>query len=294
MTKNFITRPYNTIRAEEGKIFKTCPIDRAINETLWFEVARKFVPDHLPQIFGGPTQINKHSSEYVMEEIQGSNLYQYCLNNSLSTPKKEAVLDSVLDLVLDKMKVESRTKIPVGDIDEMYLNKPFRAAADYIRSNGFSCEVLAGITDSFERIKYKLYDHPSSFIHGDMTFGNIIIRNDQTLFLIDPRGKFGRTSFFGDKRYDLAKIYYSVVGNFESLNNGDFSTIGDYRKSNFRYSIKDLGFSSLESYFFNSSQLKSPAVRPRDGVTPGSFFLAKIEEWNWCATPTVFIIVITT
>ena len=40
--------------------------------------------------------------------------------------------------------------------------------------------------------------------------------------LIDPRGYFGYTEIFGDVRYDWAKMYYSIVGNYDRFNLKDF------------------------------------------------------------------------
>lgn len=55
------------------------------------------------------------------------------------------------------------------------------------------------------------------------------------------------TKFYGDVRYDIAKMYYSIIGNFDSLNNGRF----DYKKNpavvnSYKYSIVDNGFGDYE------------------------------------------------
>ena len=52
--------------------------------------------------------------------------------------------------------------------------------------------------------------YPDAFvpIHGDPTFSNIIYssHNDKA-YLIDPRGVFGNSQIFGDRYYDIAKLY---------------------------------------------------------------------------------------
>ena len=40
--------------------------------------------------------------------------------------------------------------------------------------------------------------------------------------MIDPRGSFGDTKIYGDRRYDWAKLYYSAVGNYDSMNSKKF------------------------------------------------------------------------
>ena len=57
-----------------------------------------------------------------------------------------------------------------------------------------------------------------AFIHGDCTFSNMMVREDGNPVLIDPRGYFGFSELYGDIRYDWAKVYYSVVGNYDQFN----------------------------------------------------------------------------
>ena len=56
------------------------------------------------------------------------------------------------------------------------------------------------------------------FIHGDCTFSNMMLREDGSPVLIDPRGYFGYTELHGDPLYDWAKLYYSIVGNYDQFN----------------------------------------------------------------------------
>ncbi len=57
-----------------------------------------------------------------------------------------------------------------------------------------------------------------SFIHGDCTFSNMMLRDNGEPVLIDPRGYFGFTELYGDIRYDWAKVYYSIAGNYDQFN----------------------------------------------------------------------------
>jgi len=50
-------------------------------------------------------------------------------------------------------------------------------------------------------------------IHGDTHLGNILVNNDdQDLYFIDPRGKFGDTLLFGLCEYDYAKLMFGLSG----------------------------------------------------------------------------------
>ena len=55
-----------------------------------------------------------------------------------------------------------------------------------------------------------------------------MLRENVEPVLIDPRGYFGFTELYGDPNYDWAKLYYSIVGNYDRFNLKDFRlTIGD-------------------------------------------------------------------
>ena len=49
-----------------------------------------------------------------------------------------------------------------------------------------------------------------------------MLRQDGTPVLIDPRGYFGFTECYGDIRYDWAKLYYSIAGNYDQFNLKNF------------------------------------------------------------------------
>jgi hypothetical protein len=62
--------------------------------------------------------------------------------------------------------------------------------------------------------------------HGDFCFSNILYDSRvQCLKLIDPRGLDveGKQSIFGDKRYDLAKLYHSIIGLYDFIIAGRFN-----------------------------------------------------------------------
>ena len=57
-----------------------------------------------------------------------------------------------------------------------------------------------------------------TIIHGDPVFTNILIDNNNTIKFIDMRGKIGsKLSLYGDELYDWAKLYQSLIGYDEIL-----------------------------------------------------------------------------
>lgn len=62
-----------------------------------------------------------------------------------------------------------------------------------------------------------------SIVHGDLCFSNILYDfRSRVCKLVDPRGSFGQTGITGDARYDVAKLYHSVHGQYDFLTNDLF------------------------------------------------------------------------
>ena len=62
--------------------------------------------------------------------------------------------------------------------------------------------------------------------HGDFCFSNILYDSRVgCIKCIDPRGMLpnGEMSVYGDKRYDLAKLYHSVIGLYDFIIAGQFT-----------------------------------------------------------------------
>ena len=66
--------------------------------------------------------------------------------------------------------------------------------------------------------------------------------------LIDPRGYFGKTKFYGDEDYDWAKLYYSLRGEYDQFNRKKFTL--DIREKDVEFAIKPNNWADMEESFF--------------------------------------------
>lgn len=215
-------RPFNKITVE-GKVLIKEPIDNqgemlARRESAWYEKAKKLGIDILPEIYG--------TNPLKIEYITGKNIYEYDLDYNTKRDILEKIVSSL-------KKLHESESVPADSfsIREAYYTKtmdrlsrirdmiPF-ADERYITVNGRKCHNVYFIREVLEKKIEKLVINCKhfSFIHGDCTFSNMMIRDDGNPVLIDPRGYFGFTELYGDVRYDWAKIYYSVVGNYDMFN----------------------------------------------------------------------------
>lgn len=220
-------RPFNKIIVTDGVLTKE-PVDAqgkelAAKECAWYEKAKERGLAILPQIYD--------TNPLKMEYIDGKNIYE-C---SLSKEQKKVVLKKLVFSLQKMHELETRAQ-DTFSIKEAYFNKTFDriekiqdlvpfARDREIVVNGRKCRNVFFHKRELERAVDKLIlsCKPFAFIHGDCTFSNMMLRKNGEPVLIDPRGYFGYTELFGDVRYDWAKMYYSIVGNYDRFNLKEFT-----------------------------------------------------------------------
>lgn len=217
-------RPFNRITIDGDMLVKE-PVDAqgeklAVRECAWYEKARQLHIRELPRIYG--------TSPLKMEYIRGKNIYE-C---RISHEEKKRILKSLIK-ALHQLHESSQIPADSFSVKEAYFNKTMDRLAKIedlvpfgrekrIRINGKECKNVFFYKRELEKKLEQITCESFSFIHGDCTFSNLMLREDGSPVLIDPRGYFGFTELYGDVRYDWAKLYYSIVGNYDRFNLKDF------------------------------------------------------------------------
>ncbi|WP_035795654.1 sugar phosphate nucleotidyltransferase [Butyrivibrio sp. WCD3002] len=259
------TRPFNRITVEGDVLIKE-PVDEqgrklAKRECAWYVKAKDKGIKGLPIVY--------ETSPLKMEFIKGKNIYD--CNYGYDDKKK------ILESLVDTLKTLHESEKSVADsfsMKEAYYNKTMErlskvqnlvpyALDESITVNGRKCRNVFYHRDKLENALSKLRCNEFSFIHGDCTFSNLMIRDNGEPVLIDPRGYFGFTEIYGDERYDWAKLYYSIVGNYDRFNLKKFNLdIGGHSivdgkaietlgYGEVRLSIESNGWEDMEKDFFN-------------------------------------------
>lgn len=215
-------RPFNKITIDGETLIKE-PVDaQGINlakrECAWYEKAKDLGIDVLPKIY--------QTEPLKMEFIKGKNIYE-C---DFGYDEKRRILEQ---LVSSLNQLHNSQKVPadVFSIKETYFNKTFDRLAKIqdlipfgrepiININGRKCHNVYFRKRELEKALDQLIGTcpEFAFIHGDCTFSNMMVRENGSPVLIDPRGYFGFTELYGDVRYDWAKVYYSIIGNYDQFN----------------------------------------------------------------------------
>lgn len=243
-------RPFNKISIENGKIIKegidTQGKELAIKENLWYRKAKDYHIRNIPQIYA--------TNPLVMEEIKGDNPYLI----KYSKTEKEKIIRNIVDALME-MHEKYNCSTDYFSINQAYFKKtikrlekirtlvPYANCRDIV-INGRKCKNVFFYLDDLEKRIYSYQCNQFQFIHGDCTFSNILIDKTLLPYFIDPRGYFGYTELYGDPMYDWAKLYYSIVGNYDQFNIKKFSLfIAD--EPEIKLNIESSGWEEMEKFF---------------------------------------------
>ncbi|MEA4924878.1 MAG: NTP transferase domain-containing protein [Syntrophomonadaceae bacterium] len=254
-------RPFNRITFEDDYIIKK-GIDEqgqslATREVAWYRRLRGKDFKNIPKIF--------EYQPLKMERIHGKNIFEY----ELSTEEKKAILRKIVACLKE---VQALERVPSDErsYKEAYVGKTFErlrkvyelipfAKDEYVVINGKKCPNVFYRRSEIERLCNSYFPKEFKLIHGDCTFSNTMLRDGTEPVLIDPRGYFGFTEFFGDPAYDWAKLYYSIVGNYDQFNLKRFRL--NIRESDVLLDIASNHWEDMEDEFF--CLLEGEVTRPQ-------------------------------
>lgn len=247
-------RPFNKITMNADTVIKQ-PLDAqgerlARLEKQWYETATRKGVQNIPKIYA--------ADPLTMERISGKNIYEYA---GLPLEKKRGLLKRLLR-ALDGLHSLGCIPCDRFSMKEAYFGKTMdrlRIIRDLvpfgneriITVNGRECRNVYYYKRDLEKKLDGLRCDSFTFIHGDCTFSNMLLRNGTDPILIDPRGYFGYTEIYGDPNYDYAKLYYSLFGNYDRFNLKDFRlNVGENKVT---LSIGSNQWEALEEEFFKLS-----------------------------------------
>lgn len=250
LEKKLNHRFFNEVKIVGDKIHKKCVdpnyFDVHEKEKNWY----KFVNEkysNVPKI---------HSFDpLVMDKIEGKHLWDV-------TSNKEKIITNYCD-ALDSLHSLGKKKSSPFECMSVYYTKSWKRVSEVfpvikhlnqpsIKINGINCQNPIYNLEVFEDYISGIVNNTEyNVIHGDPTFSNTLVDNSDNIWMIDPRGVFGETLIYGDKRYDWAKLYYSAVGNYDSMNSKKFKIKLD--ESGVDLEIKSSGFEEYGDFIIERS-----------------------------------------
>jgi hypothetical protein len=234
------TRFFNKLEFQQERIIKYCTYPDyeylITNEGNWYNYVQSKNYQYIPKIYS--------TNPLTLEKINGYHPFELTINESSQI---QNILHSAINALQELHEIEKR---PAGieSVKSNYIEKTRKRVEsvvlliqgfelETITINGLDCRNPFHERNSWilEQTEKYLLATQRSFcpIHGDPTFSNMLYSiNREEVVLFDPRGYFGNSKIFGDPDYDWAKLYYSVVGNYDAFNRRKFvlydKGLGDY------------------------------------------------------------------
>lgn len=248
-------RPFNSIVFEGDFVIKSGINEQgrkiAVDEINWYKHVKNLGFQNIPEI---------HSfAPLKMKRVQGKNIFEYdCLTKS----QKREILTKLIEAIKELHELEPEQPVNIQDVEDNFLNKTFDrlsiveklvpfAEEQFIKINGqYYKNVFYNKEELVNAVK-KVYPKCFKLIHGDCTFSNLMFDTfNMKTILIDPRGYFGKTKFYGDADYDWAKLYYSIKGEYDQFNKKKFTL--DIREKEVEFAIKPNNWADMEEFFFDA------------------------------------------
>ena len=258
-------RYFNQIKVDcnKGTIEKkSMNIDKFIGEIKWYLELPLELQCYVPRVF--EYSLDRNDAFIKMEYYGYPCLSSIYLNESCKADFWNDILDSIFFVINDMKKYK---KIDDGNTStEMYCTKTINRLEEIRKNpefrNYFNEKIIIN-SKEYEPLNYyiekiKKINIPLdslSIIHGDFCLSNILYDlKNRIIKLIDPRGKFGKYTIYGDLRYDLAKLSHSFNGNYELIIN-DLFTIKTYKNKIF-FNLFDSEYKKKVRKMFNSKLKK--------------------------------------
>lgn len=245
-------RPYNQITIDGERVVKTglTPDAKVYieREVSWYNKLASYGFENMPKLLS--------SSPMTLSRIKGQNLFL----SALTPDAKRQVFVHLLN-ALENLHSLDKKEASSWDIYNEYFKKtidrlrsvshaiPF-ANRKIIKINGKDCiNVLQNQSLLREKVLKTLMNTFYTPIHGDCQLTNTLLDENGKIFFIDPRGYFGKSLILGDCRYDWAKVYFAIAGNFDQFNIKNFTLCIDNDSVN--YQIGSGGWEFLKEFFFS-------------------------------------------
>lgn len=250
-------RFFNKVSKKNNKIIKECIHKKYNNvhedEKNWYQHLVNKNYGNIPKIYS----FNPLTLQYIKS--------RQCHIDFFSEKEKIIILENLIKALENLHSIETIDS-NYQDINKIYVKKtlervqktsgviPFFEHKELIinnvlNKNPFHPENYEKFINDLNSIKCKKYN----IIHGDPTFSNILIKNNLEIVFIDPRGSFGDTKIYGDRDYDLAKLFYSLNGNYDSINLKKYNI--NYVNNIVDYNLTNSGWSNLTDNFYKLSNI---------------------------------------
>ena len=239
ITSHFQVRYFNEIDYDRFTVKKSSKDKEKIRrEYLYF----KNLPEAMQVFFVQPFDFVEEAdgASYKMERLNVPDVAIQWVHNSFSTEDFDRLLARLFNFLVSRPRKSVSRQSAEDEHRRLYLQKveervvalktlPVFATLDGLLASATSFGGVDRLFQRYAALYAKLTRGARAselcISHGDLCFSNILYdKRTQLLKLIDPRGGVSADELFMDPYYDAAKLSHSILGGYDFINSGHFTT----------------------------------------------------------------------
>ena len=204
----------------------------------WYQTIPQTLKTFTPQFLG--VHSNNGRAGYEIEHLYLSPLSDLHVFGRLPTFVWQRIFQSC-DAFLTACRVH-KPEDSLLNCEGLYLKKTLArldvfgrntstSLSDGWRYNGKATPGLQNIAELCAGAIPDTSESHLQVMHGDFCFSNIFYDfRAANIRVVDPRGHLedGHSTVFGDIRYDIAKLYHSVIGEYDTIISGVYELEGEF------------------------------------------------------------------
>lgn len=230
-------RAFNSLKINRRTVTKKSKSNprKIVAESKWFEELPRRLRIYTPHLLSRIAEVDSEDEPYYeLEYLQLLPLNDLFVFAKLNKSRWKNIFVGIHCFLEDmsKHKPEKITNQQLAMYDALYLEKTLARLKDYRAESGRDIDSkavvlkdgtklsLREIAENTQEYIKKCEQKDISIVHGDLCFSNILFdTRSESVKCIDPRGitPQNEPSIYGDKRYDLAKLYHSVIGMYDFI-----------------------------------------------------------------------------
>lgn len=227
-------RAFNDLKIEPRKVIKSSSDKKKmLAESNWFQSLPRELNLHVPALLKSYSE-NENSATYSLEYLYLLPLNDLLVFGRLSDAYWHYIFHSAHEINQQFSQFHPQ-EFDTKAADQLYLSKTLKRLNQLEESDFWNtaCDLgfvadqsLYDIAENSAKYINPVSMNDVGVVHGDYCFSNILFDSrTQALKLIDPRGidSNGAVTIYGDRRYDIAKLYHSAVGCYDFIIAGRYS-----------------------------------------------------------------------
>lgn len=241
-TKMTTQRVFNELEMTSRVINKSSKNNakKIFAEGSWFANIPLALRLYTPALIGlDKGQTDFESASYQLEYLYLLPLSDLYVFSGLSVDSWQTIFTAIAKMFEDFSRYRPEKFEPklLHEFNELYLPKTQKRLSEYVEQSGYDLNTRYIVDDINQVSLLDIAEQSAVHIrstkpedvtvsHGDLCFSNILFdARVGAVKCIDPRGisPNGECTIYGDRRYDLAKLYHSVIGLYDFIVAGRFS-----------------------------------------------------------------------